>query len=162
MTESSIHPSKDEARAALDSIRATQATIAEEMVMPRWYDTIYSGIAGVGVVGVALINAPSHRAATLVSGLALVLLMAAGFGWLYRAFRAANGFWISGVAPPRARWVAVASGVQCGVFIFFGSLAGSGGHWGLTAAAAIGAVLCSYALSLLWMRVYRAESGASR
>ncbi|MDQ8043511.1 MAG: hypothetical protein AAGC46_02695 [Solirubrobacteraceae bacterium] len=146
-----------EARAALDAVRAAQVGVGRQLVVPRGYDAVYALSFGIFVVGIAMINAPHGGAPVMVGGVALVLAAAATLAGLMRWFRRANGYWLAGTTPPRARWVAWAAGVEVGVFVFLGSLAGSDGRWGLTALAAVVASIGGYALSRLWLTVYRAE-----
>lgn len=147
------HPEDNDPAAALAAIRQAQSTVQDRVAQGSWrYDLTYSAIAAVMVGGQAA-PLPFNVLASGVGALSLALLM--------RAWSEKNGVMVLGTTPKNARWVAYGVG---GLFLILMGLSLFVGRrddmvwapYALTAIAFVGAL----AFSRLWLRVYRAETGA--
>lgn len=150
MTDPVENPSPAE---ALEAVRRAQATVAEKVGKGSWsYDLTYSALVGV-IVGNPVLPSPWSLAALVA---AIAGLAALGYRWAAR-----NGVWVSGLTPRRARWVAIGLGVvMAGMVIGSRVVAEDFGFWQGSLALGAVAALIALVASRLWLKVYRAETGA--
>ena len=133
---------------ALASIRAARGAIDDRLKVHWLYDAVYGLLCG-GVV--ASLGVPQPFGTFIVTGCILGLVV------MVRWWRKETGLWISGVSPPRARWVAYGLGVVLLALVLGGLwLTRHGVWWGSLAAGGVAAVVGVLA-SRLWTRVYRRE-----
>ncbi len=143
------------------SIHAAQAAMADRISRGGWgYDLIYSTLVAGLVAGWSLpVPIALGIEAVALSGLVL----------LARDWANRNGVWLSGITPPRARWVAILLGLVIAA-LMGASIAISLG--GIIVPAPVktfmplGAGLIAFGLALyasrLWRQVYRREMGLTK
>lgn len=138
---------------ALDSLKQSRAAVAERLTAGSvTYDLIYSALVGAMVAGFALPR-PWPFVCIGVSCL--------GLGLLARDWTQRRGVWVSGVTPPRARWVAIGLGVlMVGFLLGAVRVADVGGQTPAILGLAGAAAGIAFAASRLWLRVFRRETGA--
>lgn len=142
-------PSPAEALAAVRDAQARVTRRISEADTLR-YDLIYAGIVGVMVASPGLPD-PFNTVLIVFCTVALVLLMR---GWANR-----TGLWVTGVTPPRARWVAVGLGGLLMLFMLGGlMLTKTHGMAWVTPILGLVAAGLAFGASRLWWRVYRKES----
>ena len=137
---------------ALESARAARGAVADKVAKGSWiYDLIYSGLVA-GLIASQGLPTPISLVGMAVCTTFLVVLAK---GWAAR-----NGVWISGVTPPRARWVAIGLGLVMATLMFV-ALYGSRTYETPWMALALTPVAFVVALggSRLWLAVYRREIG---
>jgi hypothetical protein len=135
--------------AALAEIHSARAEMAERFSAHSWrYDIPYALLAG-GMVAVQAAPAPLNILGISVCIIALVALM--------RVWSKRTGVWISGVSPPRARWVALALGLVVGVAAIIVALFAMDGVTWVAWPAAVVTVVLAFIGSRLWRRLYRAD-----
>ena len=138
---------------ALEAVRQSRAAVAERMsVSSLAYDLAYSGLVG-GMIAAWALPRPWQI---------LVIISCAGLtGLLARRWARARGVFVSGLTPPRARWVAIGLGViLVGLMLFAVRLSGEpGGNPKILGLAAIAAAV-AFVASRLWLKVFRRETGA--
>jgi hypothetical protein len=140
---------------ALQQVQAARAHMAERYTRGAWlYDVFYSLLVG-GLVGAAALPAPQNLVA---EGVLVVSLLVLAYWWKGR-----TGMWLSGVAPQRARWVAIGLGVVIMTLAFVNLWWSTRGEpsW-LSAAAAVAGTILAFIGSRIWTAVYRRESGLPR
>lgn len=141
---------------ALASIHQARADVHRKVAAGSWrYDVIYSAIIA-GMIGSQVLDMPLSVLGVTFGVLAMALL--------YRGEADRLGVTVSGMTPPRARWVAVGLALVLvamlmGVIVLK-HLAPSSLVLALGAAAVSAlAFVLSLAASRLWLRVYRRETG---
>ncbi|MGV8928341.1 MAG: hypothetical protein ACOH1E_01190 [Brevundimonas sp.] len=134
---------------ALASITAARTAVGERLKVHWGYDVLY-GLSCAGIVGSHGLPQPWSFG---VLGLSL-----AGLAGMVHLWRKQTGMWVSGISPPRARWVAFGLGVIL-LGLMFGSLylERVTGLWWISLAAGAVAGVIAVVASRLWMRVYLRE-----
>lgn len=134
----------------LAAIRQSRATVAERMGEKSWaYDLIYAGLVAVMIGGHAF-PSPIGGLGSAFGALGIVLLA--------RKWAERTGVSVSGMSPPRARWVAIGLGVVLVAMIGAVIWSRQAGLWWLPLPLAALAFFVALGASRLWLRVYRAES----
>lgn len=136
---------------SLAAISAARSAIGDRLKVHWGYDAVY-GLCCAGIVSAQGLPQPWS---ILTIGLSLM-----GLGLMVQRWRKRTGLWVSGVSPPRARWVALGLGVIL-LGLVFGNLYLSRVTdlwWTPLAFGAVGGVVGVVA-SRLWLRVYLRELG---
>jgi len=139
---------------ALEAIRSTRARLAGHVSKASWnYDVKYAALVGGMVAGQGL-PFPWHLVATGVFVLLLVLLLR---GWVQR-----TGVMVTGVSPPKARWVAIGFGLLMAVAMV-GVLLGTRktGLWLIPVGGGLVSAVLALISSRLWWKIYADETGMS-
>lgn len=133
---------------ALASIQAARIGVASVVDYPIGYDILYGAVCALLVAGPGLPQ-PWSGVATPVAMFALVGLVM----W----WRKQYGWWVSGVSPARARWVAIGLGVVLlGLVLTTVRALPDGPSW-LPFATGGAAFVAAIVGNRLWMRVWRKE-----
>lgn len=149
MTDTEDTPSPAE---ALDAIRTSRAQLAVHVSKASWaYDLKYSALVGGMVAGQGL-PSPWQLVSTGVFILLLVLLLR---GWVQR-----TGVMVTGLTPPKARWVAIGFGLLMGA-VMVGVLIGmrKTGLWLIPVGGGLVSAVLALISSRLWWKVYADETG---
>ena len=134
---------------ALASIQAARARVGETLTYPFGWDLSYGGMLAL-MVGGAGLPQPWSTLTLVLSIVALVFMVQ----W----WRKRTGWWVSGYAPPRARWVAwVMVAVMMGLMgLSFWTRLFDGPFWAPIVAGALAGVTGIIG-GRLWMRAYRRD-----
>lgn len=138
---------------ALEAVRKSREAVADRLVEGSWlYDLVYGALVA-GMVGSQAFDQPLNIVITSVCIFGLLFLM--------RWWANKTGVSITGLNPPRARWVAIGLGVVMAFFLV-GAAAihreGAPVLWiGLLA---VGGGIIAVAASRLWLKVFIAETRA--
>ncbi|WP_395945863.1 hypothetical protein [Brevundimonas sp.] len=134
----------------LAEIQRSQDAVRERVAKGSWsYDLTYASVAA-AIVGCQAAPLPFNVLASVGATLAFVTM--------WRRWSERTGVSITGVSPPRARWVAIALGVLFGGLALTSVYVGRTGQLIWVAPLTIAAFVLALGLSRLWMRVYRAET----
>lgn len=139
----------EEARRALEALNRTQADMAERTA-PHWsWGLAYAAVCGLMVGGQGVAEPWNMLSVGLgVSALALLI----------QRWKDRTGFWVSGVAPRRARWVAIGLGVvMLGLMVLNIRYSGAHGGWIGPVGTGLLAAIAAFVAGELWMRVWRKE-----
>ena len=140
---------------ALQQVKAARAHMAERYTRGGWlYDVFYSLLVG-GMVAAIALPAPQS---VIAEGALLVSLLLLAQWWKGR-----TGMWLSGVAPQRARYVAIGLATVV-LALAFSNLwwTSRGGPVWLPAATGVSGAILAFIASRIWTAVYRRESGLPR
>ena len=134
---------------ALASIAAARASVGDRLKGHWAYDVVY-GLCCAGIVSAQGLPQPWS---ILTVGPSVV-----GLGLMVQFWRKHTGLWVSGISPPRARWVAYGLGVVL-VGLVFGNLYLSRvtGLWWIPLVFGAAGGVIGVVASRLWMRVYLRE-----
>jgi hypothetical protein len=133
---------------ALASIQAARTGVASVAAYPIGYDILYGAVCALLVAGPGLPQ-PWSAVATPIAMFALVGLVM----W----WRKKYGWWVSGVSPPRARWVAIGLGVVLFSLVLTTVRALPDGPSWLPFVTGGAAFVAAIVGNRLWMRVWRKE-----
>lgn len=161
-SESAVGPGRQAARDALAAAGAAQRSLVAQPVDPAGADVAYAlgmGLAIAATVALGAMNRHGGGAQALAA--AGFLLALAAFWVAARRFRRANGFWVDGHGPGRARRVAGVLTFIATLWSIGAGLAGASDAWGLAAGAVVGATLTAYGLAHLWIRMVDRELRAA-
>ena len=143
---------------ALATIRRSQDDVHRRVAAGSWrYDVTYSLICA-GMIGSQALNTPFNSLGVGAGALALALL--------YRRESRRLGVAVTGMTPPRARWVAIALGmvfvalIVCALVLNRKAPSTAILAMGM-AGLSLAAFLISLAAARLWLRVYRRETGVA-
>ncbi|MDP1618873.1 hypothetical protein [Phenylobacterium sp.] len=136
---------------ALASISAARTAVGGRVDEKSWtYDLIYSSLAAV-MIGAHAFPSPIGVLGSVFGIVGLALLV--------RTWADRTGVLISGLKPPRARWVSVGLGLVL-VAVIFSVIAGRQLElWWVPLPLAAITFVAALVASRLWRRVYRAEMG---
>lgn len=150
------------ARDALAAAHDAQQQVGREMRYDALDESLYATATGLTVLATGLGGAIELHddlwLRILVPVIYLTALALLGYG--IARFKAKNGVWVSGFSPRRSRWVARAVVVLVGGLTLAAAYAGNEGLWALVAVTSLAGAAGAFALSRLWMRVYRGETSA--
>lgn len=144
----------EEARRALEALNRTQAEMADRPA-PHWsYGLAYGAICGLMVGGQGMPQPWAILSVAVgVSGLAV----------LVQCWKAKTGYWVNGMTPKRARWVAFGLLViMFGLMIFNIWHSRTHGGWVVPVVTGVVAGVTAFVAGALWMRVWRREMRAGR
>jgi len=133
---------------ALASIQATRTGMAAAAAYPVGYDLIYGAVCALLVAAPGLPE-PWSRVAMPIA----MLILAGLILWWRKKF----GWWVSGVSPRRARWVAIGLGaVLFGLMFLTVPARTDGPSWMYLVSGALGFVAAIVG-NRLWMHVWRRD-----
>lgn len=137
---------------ALETVRRSREATAERLVHHAgWYNLCYAVVVG-GMVVCQGFDAPINIIGTSLCTVVLVVMM--------QVLANRTGLRLTGLTPPRARWVAVGLGVVM-AFVLFAAAAANrlGLGWPVVGLLAVVGALIAWFASRLWLKVYLRESG---
>lgn len=143
---------------SLKAIQVAKARVGDGFSRHTWsYDVVYSSLVGAMVAGWGL----SLPIALSIEGVCVAGLILLARGWANR-----HGVWISGVTPPKARWIAIVLAVAILALLLANLAITRSGDalpvivktW-VPLAVGIAAALLALRGSRLWRQVYRREMG---
>ncbi len=151
----SEYPSPED---ALAEIQRGNTAVADNFSRHTWsYDLIYSVLVAAMVAGWAL-KVPIALGIEAVCLLALFVLA--------RTWANRHGVWITGIKPPKARWIAILMGLSIGAILLVNLIVShsdlpvlSGVRAWVPAGTGVVAFLLALRGSRLWRHVYRREMG---
>lgn len=138
----------DDPNEALASIREARGAVARDLDYPPGYGLLYSLVLALLVIGPGL----PHPWTAITAPIAL-----GGLALLVHWWRKRFGFWISGFAPKRARWVSVGMGVALVALLAMSFYGQKVGPWWLFLVSGALAFILGLAGGQLWMTVWRRE-----
>lgn len=136
---------------ALEAARQSRGAVAQRLTQGSWlYDLAYGSLTA-GIVAAQALEPPLGLVLTSLCTLALVGLMRV---WVNK-----TGVFVTGLSPPRARWVAIGLGVVMAVLMLAAvAVKRSDGPVLHSMLLALAAGLIAIAASRLWLRVFIAET----
>lgn len=136
---------------ALEAVRRSREAVARRLSKGSWiYDLAYGTVVA-GIVGAQAFDPPFGILITSLCIVGLVVMM--------RVWANLTGVSVTGLNPPRARWVAIALGVVM-AFMIVGAAAlhRDGRPVVLIVLLAVVAGVIAVAASRLWLKVFIAET----
>jgi hypothetical protein len=148
-----IHPDEDfDPAAALAEIDDARMAPLARMATISWrYDVIYALLGGL-LVAVQSLPVPLAAAGDALVVCGLLALM--------RWHKVRTGVWINGLAPGRARWVALGVGVMAAIAAIFVLILAHSGHAWVGLPAGLVMSVAALGASRLWRRVFHDEIAA--
>lgn len=139
----------EEARRALEALNQTQVDMAAQPA-PHWsWSLAYGGVCGLLVAGQGLPQPWAILSVGVgVSGLVLLI----------QRWKAEAGYWVNGMTPRRARWVAIGlAAVLMGLMAFNIWYSRAHGGWIAPVGTGVAGGVLAIIAGEIWMRVWRRE-----
>ena len=149
-------PDPQDAAAALDQVRQSQARLAAGLRLPGWF----YGSIGVTVAAQILATAigvvvdTTQAYVVLIAGVLLFFVTA---GIQVARFRRLNGVWVSGLVSRVVLGTATTASLAYAAALGGALWAGFAGHWWLSVVCSVAGGAGYVASGMRWMRLYRGD-----